>query len=236
VNLSIQQFLFIGLVILSSVFQSKAASVTFSDSDFSPVWQATTVASPFSFGGEDATATRSFIGPNPSSASADYIEVGLTTAFDGGTVEAFVFDGAFVFDPAGSAMVTTIDFSATMRDTLGEISFAIEQGGNYYLPASYTPNLSGGWGNRSASFPEVAFTRFANSSGGPLRPDFSATGAPITVGMYGRYENFLDFMQDFGFVEFDNFSATVQFTPIPEPGGGVLACVGLIGLLARRRR
>ena len=216
---------------VSSAF---ALSVTFSDADFSPAWQSTLLTT--ALGGHSLTQSILTVPVDGNAPDGNYVHIDTTSGSLGAPVEGFFFDSGMVFDPAGMFEITSIDFSADMmRNGAAIISYGLLQNGTYYRYGGLNSQQSATWNAQSHSLASGAFARTSFVSGtGAITPDFSANGAPITLGMASQIAGF--FSLSSGSVDFDNFSATVNYTPIPEPGTALLTFSASALLLRRRRQ
>jgi hypothetical protein len=152
----------------------------------------------------------------------------------------FNFNQTAVYDPSTQGPIGFIDFFQDViglsdANTFGTYGagVAIRQGGQDYCAAvDVLPSTSSSWVSRSTlGLTALDFAIF----GGTGRPDFSATGSPITFG-YSRSNTTPDAVrtaQD----GIDNWRVVVNpaSTNVPEPTSLALLAIGL-GLLTRYAR
>jgi hypothetical protein len=218
---------------ITPVSSSFALSVTYSDADFTPAWQSTILSS--ALGGHSLTQTILTVPVDGNAPDGNYTHVDTTSGSLGAPVEGFFFDSGMVFDPAGMFEITSIDFSADMmRNGAAIISYGLLQNGTYYRYTGLNGQPSAAWNAQSHSLAAGVFgrTSLVSGTGGNI-PDFSASGAPITIGMATQIAGF--FSLSSGSADFDNFSATINYTQVPEPSA-LLFVLGSCTLLQLRRR
>ena len=174
-------------------------------------------------GGSFAVVSQTTSGGNP----GNYLGIQNTSNNEG--ISALVFFSGSTFNPSTQGAVTSINLSLDAIRFGGNgqgFSPAVRQGGVNYLvvpenttyPASWS---NGAWTNLTASSFQAVWTNSSN-------PDFSLTGGPIEFG-FSNTNSALGFRVTSS--GYDNFSVTVNYTPIPEPSTyAALAGVGALGL------
>ena len=173
--------------------------------------------------GGTVTAGQVNSGGNP----GNYRNVTNTGITDPATIflAAVHLNPSFVYDPATQGAIDSIDWSIDFQNlSSGQaVQLALEQGGVVAVADTFvTTSAPAGWnthphtGLTAADFPTL---------------DFSATGAPITLGFRTANSGQIGIFQ----VGYDNFEVTIT-SVVPEPATAVLLTSGLIGLLGVGRR
>lgn len=146
----------------------------------------------------------------------------ITHAVNAGSsiVGAWMYDWAQVVNPSGGA-VESIDMFIDTRWVQGptspSISIAIWQNGvDYYSPRMQIP-VSTEW--LTIKTPRFRATDFLRRDGLPGNPDFSPTGAPLTVGFRSRMEHNLT-QRTIYINDYDNWSAIIHFLPCDSDFNG----------------
>ncbi len=173
----------------------------------------------------------------------------------GGAVNLISYQGfvntSFSYDPSAQGAVTGIDFSSDRYVDFGSslnpqvTTFSrplLLQSGVYYLAPFADPQTRGAWftsaitGLTAADFSSFDFVTGASNAA--LHPDFSASGAPIELGLASRFA-LGTALQPFtlsGQFRFDNLAITVEpAATVPEPPTWALLGLALPVLLWRRR-
>lgn len=169
---------------------SSMPGVIFEDGDFTlPDWSITSSTEP-AVGGPVVAATRAEAGGHPGAYRA------ATYTFTASPSSARVFYGALssVYDPSVSGAIYTMDFAedclrAGTSNLLGTTAPMIEQSGRRFMArgAVAACRIAGWNAVRRASLVAADFTLVAGpacTADQPC-PDFSASGAPIQLGLVG---------------------------------------------------
>jgi hypothetical protein len=231
-----------------------AASVTFSDSTFN---LSDYSISKYQFGGADATVSQTSFGNPGAALQIETHSPGIILNHNYAT--QYLINNNFRYDPTVQGVINTISAS---EDIVGQFFqtgssypynpigsgrgglILIEQAGNIYtnVRGNVAPPISGTYdfnsvhanGLKATDFGLVTdFTTFQvderqhpNFSNGVL--EFGFPGGPHATDFYGLPETIT-------VVRIDNFSLTVSSVPEPETYAMLLAGLGLIGFLRRRK-
>ena len=198
------------------------------------------------------TASQIASGGNP----GDALSVKFSNS--GGAVNLNSYQGfvntSFSYDPSAQGAVTGIDFSSDRYVDFGSslnpqlTTFSrplLLQSGVYYLAPFLDPQTRGAWftsaitGLTAADFSGFDFGTGASNAA--LHPDFSASGAPIELGLASRFAlgtagQPITLSGEF---RFDNLAITVAnagAATVPEPPTWALLGLGLTALVWRHRR
>lgn len=206
-----------------SLATAQAALINYTDGTFAVADWSTTVYQT----GASTSSSQEPSGGNPGA----YRQTSHTVA--GGNKIIYVFHENLnaVYDPSTLGVINSIDYALDYRvfSSSGAVAwdFALEQDGTiYHANSTYWFDVLGSWTTQSTNGLVASdFAIWAGGGGGETNPDFSTSGAPITLGYLSINSSTSGgFTMTFGT---DNFSSTVDHAAIPEPG--TLALFGLAG-------
>jgi hypothetical protein len=201
-----------------------ASALTLTESTFVPgsVTQVTTYTS-------GATQTGSQVGA-PGAPAFQVLTVG-----GGGTRNAWFFDG-LSYDPSGGA-VTSLDMSFSYANAEADgrkqgLGFVLRQDGDFYISSTGGPAQPGGVFALTDVQPDD-LTRVQGIATRAGAPDFSLDGPRMDFGLY----TFNGSGNDIRYV-YDDFTVSLDITPVPVPAGFglLLAALGGLGAAGLRKR
>lgn len=208
------------------------ADVVYSDGTFTPsTWGFETVI----VGSGSSAASQSNTGNPGFARRLDNSVGGFSTVWG---LSRFGTNQATRYEPVNQGAILSVDFAIDHRFVSGSaedgqiIRLGAKQGSFVYAAGFAMTGTSDAWG--STSFLGMTAADFvALNGGGPI--NFSATADPIRFGfVVGNTASGANGAT--AIVDYDNF--LVRVVPVPAPGaaGCLLGGLGMMGVLARRRR
>ena len=189
---------------------AQGATLVLGDGDFNPIWSALDLQG--GVGGGTVLSTPTGTGNPP---DGTYLQIDITSGAGGANVESLAFGSALGFDPSGLGAILGIGFEGDLfRSGGARAGFGLVQNGTVYYHGPSVTNLTGWSSQQVTGLLAASFVRSTVVSGtGGATPDFSASGAPITFGVYSQIAGF--FVPNAGTAAVDDFQVTVDFTPVP---------------------
>lgn len=217
-----------------SVFAENSLQIVFSDSEFaSGDWFYEVGA----WGGGAGFSTQELSGGNPGA----YRLINLSMTAGTGGAGLYAFKSTAVHDPSTQGAIASVAFSEDLRMVVGSVpgmssgSMLLQNGLRYYRWCWETDSVS--WTNRTAhptGSHDYLLDGLQDNGSNPIRPDFSANGAPITFGYFRNIQGVAgtNFFMTSGI---DNWTTTV--VTVPEPSAWqLIAAAALVGIVWMLRR
>ncbi|SCY05123.1 PEP-CTERM protein-sorting domain-containing protein [Nitrosospira sp. Nl5] len=221
-----------------------AASVTFSDSTFN---LSDYSISTYQTGGADITVSQTLAGGNPGAALQVDTHIPASSNQIFYTTE-YLINTTFQYDPSLQGPIDSIEFTydayaALSRPASDAIAVVLTQGGNIYsyVEVISGPTLGGTFetvhaaGLKAADFSLITDLKNITAVDPTQHPDFASGVLGFGVPGFYYVSGFFGVPDISSVLKVDNLSFTISAVPEPETYAMLVAGLGLVGFLGRRK-